>query len=772
MVVTHHIFHKCTTCEHHDPHIKFHLSFSKSIPNTSSAKLKAPPQAKNQTKPQLSLQPTPFQNQKGPKHENSTHQSYVQDVQPTIWEIPEALDSNGFDQHAFEERLQSWRDYRDRRVKAEFFQKQAYALNHPGKSVNSTIRLIPYLHRTPRFQPRPLNWNVMVMVMADRECPIVNATDRLLATVRDGLQTQRAQVVAYLPHVAGKETCRTALYQALRSEFLMPMKTGQFHVISPPLQRDHGEAYSYATNGLDFAYAAEFGHQYSDLYLFLQAGSRLVRNWWINYSPKPPEKGKSDTPEIQAEIMTNNRDYAKELTLAYEGRLHLAEDGISHDLCYMNFVRGKQLLDFENPTAALFASSDLPRLSLALRSYLPYGALSVSQLLERYCSILRWEVDHSNAPLLLFEYVPSSNGRMRKEEIYQQKINNSTTYAYLILDAAEIPSWVKVGASLVGPQPVSSKNSFLISLDDFDSNGDEKPKKYWMTFVVPTTWRHITKGVTKGNAYVVECLRQLSATIKEHFIGQYNAMILVLVSGINQADIQRHEQGLREEFSGEIESGIMKLVQAPLDQYPTLHGLSVNFKDAEQRVRWRSKQNLDISNALFAAKGHGKYIMLIEDDSGFRSENFLNGIKATLTNLHRAANPDDSLDFNPRIYRNNAEGVGLRGALSKQGKIKISYGEKEEPALVELGHRELWSQIRFSFGYSGIMIHDEDALVFGMLHLLLYYEKPCDLLFEIADSIRSGLTKDHFLRHNLKYRYITHRGKISTLEGKVFSDIP
>lgn len=104
------------------------------------------------------------------------------------------------------------------------------------------------------------------------------------------------------------------------------------------------------------------------------------------------------------------------------------------------------------------------------------------------------------------------------------------------------------------------------------------------------------------------------------------------------------------------------------------------------------------------------------------------------------------------------------------GKFRISYNLSEEPAVVEMGHREIWSQVRFSFGYSGVLIHDEDAFVFAMLHFLLYKEKPCDMLFQIADSVRNGEHKDHFLRWNKRQRFIRHLGKTSTLEGKVFSD--
>lgn len=102
--------------------------------------------------------------------------------------------------------------------------------------------------------------------------------------------------------------------------------------------------------------------------------------------------------------------------------------------------------------------------------------------------------------------------------------------------------------------------------------------------------------------------------------------------------------------------------------------------------------------------------------------------------------------------------------------MQILYRDVQEPAVTELGHREVWSQVRFSFGYSGVMIHDEDAYVFGMLHFLLYQEKPCDLLFRIADVVRNGETKDHHTRWNHKYRFIKHMGKFSSLQGKTYSD--
>lgn len=112
----------------------------------------------------------------------------------------------------------------------------------------------------------------------------------------------------------------------------------------------------------------------------------------------------------------------------------------------------------------------------------------------------------------------------------------------------------------------------------------------------------------------------------------------------------------------------------------------------------------------------------------------------------------------------------LFSCTAQPNSVRLGRYDNKEPSETEFGHPEIWSQGRFSFGYSGVLVHDEDAFVFAMMHFLLYQEKPCDLLFEVADSVRNGVNKDHFLRYNKKFRYITHNGKMSSLAGKVFGD--
>ena len=697
-----------------------------------------------------------------------------------VWDIPTSPE---FNEAMVQQKISQWRQTRIQASQTRQEQQLENAAQLRGKGIGSTAKIIPFLHKLPMFQRR-LDHELMVVVMADPECPLVfpdamdgttkmvNATKRFLLTLEDALQTQYANVIAYLPHYSGREDCREELFHAVVHTFESAWRTGQLQIVSPPQrQTDRGPTYKFAQHGLDFAYAAELGHQYSDLCLFLQAGTRLLKDWWIRYVAVPEgEQGgnpvwddtKNATVFMKPQEATSIRDYGKEILIAYEGRLRYDEYGQTHDLCYMNFARGvkfqdKRYVNMENPTGALFTSKELLRLSLVLRSYLPYGKSSVSKLLDHYCSNLVWEADSPNGPLKMFQYSTTKAKESKTVDLplllvgkEDNSLPKGITYPYMNIPSSEVPTWVKIGADMIGPHPMSDENPLLVVADG-GSKRQKSREKVWMTFAIPTAWRPATSD---GNGYVVECVRQLTAIIQEYFQGEYKAKILLVVTGQTETDQQRHYDGLESIFSKEIRSGTIELIQAPLSQYPTLHGLPIHYKDTESRVRWRSKQNLDISMALFAAKGHGKYVMTIEDDSGFRPNQFFKAIRQTLGTLIGVTHNG--------VTNNTSSEVSDESMLKNNTLMNFD-------SLTTTGHVEHWSQVRFAFGYSGLLLHDEDAFVFGLLYFLFYQEKPCDLITEkIADAVRTGVTKDHYLRWNKKFRAITHLGRISTLNGREY----
>uniref|UniRef100_A0A8C7GYY6 Alpha-1,3-mannosyl-glycoprotein 4-beta-N-acetylglucosaminyltransferase A n=1 Tax=Oncorhynchus kisutch TaxID=8019 RepID=A0A8C7GYY6_ONCKI len=67
-------------------------------------------------------------------------------------------------------------------------------------------------------------------------------------------------------------------------------------------------------------------------------------------------------------------------------------------------------------------------------------------------------------------------------------------------------------------------------------------------------------------------------------------------------------------FSTEFSSGLLELISPPASYYPDLKELKETFGDSRERVRWRTKQNLDYSFLMMYAVSKGVYYVQLEDD--------------------------------------------------------------------------------------------------------------------------------------------------------------
>ena len=122
--------------------------------------------------------------------------------------------------------------------------------------------------------------------------------------------------------------------------------------------------------------------------------------------------------------------------------------------------------------------------------------------------------------------------------------------------------------------------------------------------------------------------------------------------------------------------------------------------------------------------------------------------------------------------------TGYRDGFTKTLKAIIAADKKQEDAWVpnpaiskvvsappqDDFRQHNFAQIHFGFGYSGVLIHDDDALVYGVLHYVMMDEKPCDL-FYVANYLQ-GQILDQKFRWQLKKALITHLGSVSSLKGK------
>uniref|UniRef100_A0A8C3TC74 Alpha-1,3-mannosyl-glycoprotein 4-beta-N-acetylglucosaminyltransferase A n=1 Tax=Chelydra serpentina TaxID=8475 RepID=A0A8C3TC74_CHESE len=83
---------------------------------------------------------------------------------------------------------------------------------------------------------------------------------------------------------------------------------------------------------------------------------------------------------------------------------------------------------------------------------------------------------------------------------------------------------------------------------------------------------------------------------------------------------------ISDRFSTEISSGLVEIISPPATYYPDLTNLKETFGDSKERVRWRTKQNLDYCFLMMYAQKKGIYYIQLEDDIVVK-QNYFSTIK-------------------------------------------------------------------------------------------------------------------------------------------------
>ncbi|XP_051664705.1 alpha-1,6-mannosyl-glycoprotein 4-beta-N-acetylglucosaminyltransferase-like isoform X2 [Manacus candei] len=168
--------------------------------------------------------------------------------------------------------------------------------------------------------------------------------------------------------------------------------------------------------------------------------------------------------------------------------------------------------------------------------------------------------------------------------------------------------------------------------------------------------------------------------------------------------------GIAQKFARHILLGRLLLIHAPHELYPTLEGLKRNFNDPEERVRFRSKQNVDYAFLLAFAANLSSYYLMIEDDV-WCARSFLTAIRKALA--------------------------------SQEGSN--------------------WATLEFSkLGYIGKLYRSSDLPRLARFLLLFYQEMPCDWLLV---HFRHLLTQKDVIR--FKPSLFQHMGLYSSFQGTV-----
>nr|XP_029503460.1 alpha-1,3-mannosyl-glycoprotein 4-beta-N-acetylglucosaminyltransferase A isoform X1 [Oncorhynchus nerka] len=126
-----------------------------------------------------------------------------------------------------------------------------------------------------------------------------------------------------------------------------------------------------------------------------------------------------------------------------------------------------------------------------------------------------------------------------------------------------------------------------------------------MVMGIPTVKR-------KVKSYLAETLHSLIDKLSPE--EKLDCVIIVFVGEMDTEYVHSVVTGLEKEFSTEFSSGLLELISPPASYYPDLKELKETFGDSRERVRWRTKQNLDYSFLMMYAVSKGVYYVQLEDD--------------------------------------------------------------------------------------------------------------------------------------------------------------
>ncbi|XP_029880227.1 alpha-1,3-mannosyl-glycoprotein 4-beta-N-acetylglucosaminyltransferase-like protein MGAT4D isoform X2 [Aquila chrysaetos chrysaetos] len=112
--------------------------------------------------------------------------------------------------------------------------------------------------------------------------------------------------------------------------------------------------------------------------------------------------------------------------------------------------------------------------------------------------------------------------------------------------------------------------------------------------------------------YLINTLHSLLYELSEE--QKNDCVIIIFVAEVNAEYVNGVAESVKTSFPREIQSGVLEVISPPASYYPDLSNLKKTFGDSEDRVRWRTKQNLDYSFLMLYAQPKGTFYLQLEDD--------------------------------------------------------------------------------------------------------------------------------------------------------------
>ncbi|XP_059618456.1 alpha-1,3-mannosyl-glycoprotein 4-beta-N-acetylglucosaminyltransferase A isoform X3 [Phlebotomus argentipes] len=113
-------------------------------------------------------------------------------------------------------------------------------------------------------------------------------------------------------------------------------------------------------------------------------------------------------------------------------------------------------------------------------------------------------------------------------------------------------------------------------------------------------------------SYLLGTLHNLITNMNEE--ERNDTMILVFIGETDIDYVQLVAKQIEVRFGSHVESGLIEVFSPPAAYYPNLDTLRQTLNDPPERVKWRSKQNLDFGFLMTYAQLKGTFYVQLEDD--------------------------------------------------------------------------------------------------------------------------------------------------------------
>jgi N-Acetylglucosaminyltransferase-IV (GnT-IV) conserved region len=557
----------------------------------------------------------------------------------------------------------------------QYFTSQLHRFGNPGDNFDISLMdemiWVQYHYNPVRFQDsiarwrdeHPMDYHVLV-VLSEPSSPSVSSQS-LVSAVHDALSSERAQVVVYLHRHSN------SLVVHFLKEFDAFLRKRQLILITSRhknKQYDNDTATYSVRDDFHYSYLLDLSYQSkSNFTIALRCCGLLL----TNYADRHFDLVDSKTDD------GHNKDY---VTIAVEHYFAIAnkEHYITDRICWTHLSSSSDESFFD---AILLNTMDhAAHMYVTLRSSLPYQYYKFSDVLNIYCNKFIWLGRIVAGPALFSTalQVPSSEeeimnevepkqGTIDQNRIQLNRTNSSFAALTELIDPRGIgvPDWIDPTTS-IGPQINTT------------------PHPYWITFAVTTMIRPNVRTIylekfMDGILSLVEAeFQRPDASNTSVVKPRFNATIVLLVSGNTLEDIALLRKFLETQYANAFESSIIRLIDSPLDSHElALRTMRSTFSgEVPERRYWRSKQNLDIGALLGATVGLSDFVMLLEDDVGF----------------------------------------------------KESFAATLKDVMMQDISTESWASADFGFGCAGRLFRGIDVPVYQRMHTTFFNEKPCDLL--------------------------------------------